>query len=77
METKNTQPVDSIKEGRAKVSIFKTAKKDGGSFYTASLSSLYKNGENWVHGKSFTEADLKNLQLILEAAIEKLSQLNA
>lgn len=55
----NNRPVHEIRMGAVKASIWKNEAKNGGSFYSASFHTLYRDPEgSWRRSSSFGREDL-------------------
>ena len=55
----NNRPVHEIRMGAVKASIWKNEAKNGGSFYSASFHTLYRDQEgSWRRSSSFGREDL-------------------
>lgn len=59
MDENKNRPVHEIRMGAVKASIWHNESKNGGSFYTASFHSLYRDPEgSWRRSSSFGRDDL-------------------
>ena len=59
MDENNNRPVHEIRMGGVKASIWKNDAKNGGSFYSASFHTLYRDSEgSWCRSSSFGREDL-------------------
>tara|TARA_R110002096_G_scaffold48810_9_gene129165 strand:- start:16 stop:297 length:282 start_codon:yes stop_codon:yes gene_type:complete len=59
MDENNNRPVHEIRMSGVKASIWKNETKTGGSFYSASFHTLYRDSEgSWRRSSSFGREDL-------------------
>lgn len=62
MTTETKKPVQTYKLGRVKTSIWKNAKADGETFYTASFERSYKDHDGkWHNSHAYGLKDVLNL----------------
>lgn len=67
------RPVE-IKVGSSLVKIWENEQQDGtGVWYNVTVANLYREGEEWRQGHSFTKKDIPNLIEALEQANRRLN----
>lgn len=63
----NNRPVREIRIGAVKASIWKNEAKNGGSYYSASFHTLYRDQEgSWRRSSSFGRDDLLLLAKVVD-----------
>jgi len=68
-QTINNKPVQTLRDGALKASIWRNLNRDGAPFYSVTLSRSYKKPDGvWAESNSFTGAELFKIARLAQEA---------
>lgn len=70
--TNKNQPIDTIREGSLKATIWKNA-GDNGDFYSVEISRTYKQGETFKDSHSFSGSELLRVARLAHIAYDEIA----
>jgi hypothetical protein len=81
MTTTNNQPIDTIRDGALKATIWKNPRKsddsEPGHFYSVEISRTYKQGEVFKDSYSFSGTEPLQLARLAHKAYDLIAQLRS
>ena len=69
------KPIDEVRIGRVKATIWRNQTEDGKSRYSVVVARLYKDGDTWQSSQSFGRNDLLVLAKVADLAHTRVLQL--
>ena len=76
MTTKN-QPIETIRDGAIKATIWKNPTERGTSFYSVDFSRTYKQGETFKDSHSFSGTEPLQVARLAALAYDKIAELRS
>ncbi len=70
--TTKTKPIDTLRDGSLKATIWKNQSEKGG-FYSVEFSRTYKDGESFKDSHSFSGAELLRISRLAEIAYTEIT----
>ena len=72
----NNRPVDDVRIGRVKATIWRNETEDGKPRYNVALIRLYKDGDSWQSTPSFGRNDLLLVAKVADLAHTRVCELS-
>ena len=72
----NNRPVDDVRIGRVKATIWRNKTEDGKPRYNVVLARLYKDGDSWQSTPSFGRNDLLLVAKVADLAHTRVCELS-